>query len=255
MNDDNLFGTDLNGPRIARVIDYETTGRPEDEGAEVIELGRIDLDLTNLSIVNPYTAFCRPAGPIPPETKAVHHITEADVADAEPVGNLWPAFFAGCAKTDVCVAHNAAFEQHFHPGNGRPWICTYKGARIVWPDAPSHGNQALRYWLDLDGTQPDFDPARAQPAHRALPDAYTTAFILRELLRHKTVAELIEITKWPALLRVANFGKHRGTLFKDLPTDYLEWIRDKSEMDADTKFSARYWLQKRGMMPREGQQA
>lgn len=247
MNDD-LFG-DPNAPRRIRVIDYETTGTPENEGAEVIELGRIDLDLEKIEIIDPFTALAKPIGDIPPVTKAVHHIVEEDLAEAPHIGALWGPFWSGLALTDVCCAHNAAFEQHFHPGNGRRWICTYKSARIVWPDAPSHGNQALRYWLDLDGTQPDFDRERAQPAHRALPDAYTTAFILRELLKHKTVNELVEISKWPALLKIANFGKHKGTEFKDLPADYLEWIRDKSDMDADTKFTARYWLQKRGLAP------
>ena len=33
--------------------------------------------------------------------------------------------------------------------------------------------------------------------------------------------------------------------FSDAPADYLQWIRDKSELNEDVKFSAAYWLQKR----------
>lgn len=226
--------------KIARVIDYETTGTPEDAGAEIIEFGRIDVDLVTREIGNGWRSFARPRGPIPAVTKAVHHITEDEVVNAPDARELWDAVYDGCAETDVLVAHNAKFEMHFHAGDGRPWIDTYKVARVVWPDAPTHSNQGLRYWLDLA-----VDPAEATPPHRALPDAYVTAHLFVRLLAEKTPDEMILISKYPALLKVMNFGKHRGTTFEAAPIDYLEWIRDKSEMDEDTKFSARYWLQKR----------
>lgn len=235
--------------RIISVIDYETTGIQDDEAAEVIELGRVHLDPATGTISNPWTALAKPTGPIPPVTKAVHHITEAMVETAPAVGHLWRPFFDGLGEGGILAAHNAEFERHFHHGNGRDWICTMKGALVVWPDAPSHGNQALRYWLDIDA-EPDFRPELAQPPHRALPDAYTTAFILRRLLREKTAEELIQITKYPALLRKMNFGKHKGMTFEDAPFDYLEWIADKSDMNSDVKFTARYWLKKRGFRAR-----
>jgi len=227
--------------KLARVIDYETTGFPEDAAAEIIEFGRIDLDLATLDIGNAWQSLAKPAGPIPAVTKAVHHITEAETADQPTAEYLWAPFLDGCADDDVLVAHNAKFEQHFTPDTGRPWICTYKVARVLWPDAPTHSNQGLRYWLDLT-----VDPALASPPHRALPDAYVTAHILRHMLGIKTAAEMIHISKYPALLTRFSFGKHKGTTFAEAPADYLEWIRDKSDMDEDTKFSARYWLKKRG---------
>lgn len=227
--------------RIARVIDYETTGTPEDEHAEIIEFGRIDLDLATREIRNPWSSLCCPRGPIPAETKAVHHITEADVINAPYARELWDQFYDGCGPEDILVAHNARFEQHFHDGEGRPWIDTYKVARVVWPDAPTHSNQGLRYWLNLE-----LDRELAFPPHRALPDAYVTAHLLRRLLDEKTVEEMITISRYPALLRRITFGtKAKGQTYEEAPLDYLEWIRDKSEMDEDTKFSAHYWIKKR----------
>ncbi|MDW9880502.1 hypothetical protein GOA90_25280 [Sinorhizobium meliloti] len=226
--------------RIARVIDYETTGSPEDENPEIIEFGRIDVDLATREISNPWTSLCRPRGPIPAVTKAVHHITEADVRDAPEARELWEEFFDGCGDADILVAHNAKFERHFHDGDARPWIDTYKVARVVWPDAPTHSNQGLRYWLELD-----LDRGRAFPPHRALPDAYVTAHILVRLMAERTVDEMVHISKYPALLKTMNFGKHKGTTFEAAPIDYLEWIRDKSDMDEDTKFTAKYWISKR----------
>lgn len=226
---------------IARIIDFETTGTPEDAHAEVIELGRIDVHIPSRRIGRPWSSLACPRGPIPPETKAVHHIIEDDVRDAPQARELWDTFFEGLTNTDYLVAHNAKFEQHFHAGDGRPWICTYKVARVVWPDAPTHGNQGLRYWLGLN-----LDREQASPPHRALPDAYVTAHIFTKLLDHKTPAEMVHITKFPALLRRITFGtKAKGQTYEEAPLDYLQWISDKSDMSEDVKFSARYWISKR----------
>lgn len=230
---------------IAAVIDYETTGTPEDEHAEIIEFGRTDVDILKRAIVDEWTSLARPRGPITPITKAVHHITEREVRDAPDARELWGEFLE-YQPYDYLVAHNAKFERHFTPEMGIPWICTYKVARVVWPDAPGHSNQALRYWLELD-----VDPVRADPPHRALPDSYVTACLFIRLLEHKTPAEMAKITEYPALLKMMNFGKYKksGMTFEQCAKDdpsYLEWIRDKSDMDEDTKFSANYWLRKRG---------
>jgi exodeoxyribonuclease X len=226
---------------IARVIDYETTGTQDNDAAEIVEMGAVDVNVDGAFLVpaSDWQSFCVPRGPIPPETKAVHHITEADVAGAPQARELWGEFIES-DPPQYLVAHNAKFEQHFTPDFGIPWICTYKVARVVWPDAPGHSNQCLRYWLGLD-----LETDRASPPHRALPDAYVTAHLFCRLLAEKTPDEMVAISKYPALLKVMNFGKHKGTTFQDAPADYLEWIRDKSDMDEDTKFTARYWLRKR----------
>lgn len=227
-------------PRL-RVIDYETTGVPEDAGAEVIELAYVDVDPVALSITDRWQSFAKPVGPIPPQVKAVHHILEEDVAGAPAIRELWPLLFQGCAPQDILVAHNAAFEQHFHKGDGRAWIDTYKCALVVWPDAPAHSNQVLRYWLKLDHAT-GFDRAAAMPPHRALPDAYVTAHVLIRLLQESTIEEMVGISAAPVLLRRIGFGKHRGLLFSEAPADYLRWIVDKAEFDADVTATARYWL-------------
>lgn len=46
------------------------------------------------------------------------------------------------------------------------------------------------------------------------------------------------------LLRVAI---HTATNNRRATSDYLEWLRDKSDMGEDVKFSAQYWLRKRGI--------
>lgn len=233
--------------RLIRVIDFETTGTQDDEGAEVIELGRIDVSgrTGQVDTLSAWGALAQPRGLIPAAVRAVHHITDRELEGQPLLGVLWQPFFAGCGPDDILAAHNAEFERFFHPGNGRAWIDTYKVAKAIWPDAPTHSNQGLRYWLRVDDMHPDFDPRLATPPHRALPDAYVTAHLLVEMLKHKTIDEMVEISLYPVLLKVMNFGKHKGMTFEDAPTDYLQWIRDKSELDVDTKFTAKHWLAKR----------
>ena len=228
-------------PRLLRVIDYETTGTPTDPGAEVIELAYVDVDPVLRQVTASWRSFAKPVGPIPPQVKAVHHILEEDLAGSPPIDALWPMLFQGCGPQDCLVAHNAGFEQHFHAGDDRVWIDTYKCALVVWPDAPAHSNQALRYWLDLDHTT-DFDRSAAMPPHRALPDAYVTAHVLIHLLKERSISDLVGISTEPALLRKFGFGKHKGTLFSEAPADYLQWIVDKAQFDADVTASAKFWL-------------
>ena len=130
---------------IFRVLDYETTGFAEDEKAEVIEIGTTDLvaDDENESddLGRSWQTFVKPTGPIPPETRAVHHITDAEVADARTFQDLSGGIFDGLEPDDILVAHNADFEKHFTPASDHRWIDTYKVALVAWPDAPGHSNQ------------------------------------------------------------------------------------------------------------------
>lgn len=230
--------------RQAIIIDFETTGVPEEESAEIVEAGRYIYDFETNRIGDPWSTLVRPSVPMPIVAQSIHHISDADVVDHGPASLIWEDFWDGTHEETICVAHNADFEKHFHNGNGRPWVCTYKCARVVWPDAPSHSNQALRYFLRLDEA-PDFDRQEAMPPHRALPDAYVTAHIFRALLSNRTADELIHISKHPALLKRLAFGKHKGVEYAEAPADYLRWIIDKSDLDKDVKFSAKYWLKKR----------
>lgn len=234
---------------VARIIDYETTGTPEDADPEVIEMACYDVNLISRMLLcqSAFRSFCRPRGPIPAVTRAIHHITDEEVANAPPARDLWDRLLAGNGEPAWLVAHKADFEKHFTPPWGIPWIDTYKVARIVYPDAPTHTNQGLRYWLELP-----CDRKLADPPHRALPDSYVTAHLFMRLLEHKTPEEMAKISEYPALIKTMKFGKCRKqgitiTFEQCAQSDpsYLEWIRDHSEMDEDTKFSARYWLQKR----------
>jgi exodeoxyribonuclease X len=228
-----------------RVIDLETTGM--EPPAEIIEFGCADVVAGSLgvSVSPPAVWLFRPLGEIPAETMAVHHITLDDIpADAPSctAQNLRAAVWSG-PPPDVFVAHNCDFERRFiaeEITSPAPWICTYKAALHLWPDAPKHGNQVLRYWRGLR-----LDPALAMPPHRAAPDAWVTAQLLSEMVRLTSIEQLIAWTNQPRPIPLMPFGMHRGTPWAAIPADYLTWIVSQPDMDADVAWHARQELARR----------
>ena len=110
-------------------------------------------------------------------------------------------------------------------------------ALSLFPDAPAHSNQVLRYWLDLRDP-----PAEAGDlAHRALYDAWTTAFLFERFLEDLTVAQMVKISANPALLPRLGFGKHAGIPLSEVPKDYLVWIVGQ-DFDEDVRFTAQHYL-------------
>ena len=228
---------------LYRIVDLETTGVEPTDG--VCEIGWTDLviDGDRARISDSKFLLVNPGMPIPPETSAIHHIVDVDVAQA-------PDFSSACAsvfprgKTEaggmVLVAHNAKFEQQWcvpEVTGDVPWMCTYKCALRVWPEAPAHNNGTLRYWLN----SPYIRREKTMPSHRAGPDTYVTAFTLMALLKAAPVDDLIAWSKEPALLVKCGFGKHRGTPWSEVPKDYLRWVLGQ-DMDEDVKFTARHYL-------------
>ncbi len=231
---------------ILRVCDVETSGMDPADGAEVCELGWVDLlPLLGQSgwAVNHFTHnSLYGVTTMPPEVRAVHHITMADLYGYEPFG---PGYVADmCADVDVLVAHNCDFERRFIDAGGTPWICTYKSALRVWPEAPGHSNSVLRYWLEDQGLL-SLDHDRAMPPHRAGPDAYVTAHILLALLKVATVEEMVEWTKSPRVLPKMPMGKWKGYSWGRIDWGYLDWILNKSDMDSDIKWNAERELTRR----------
>ena len=200
---------------IIRVIDFETTGLPPE--ASVCEAAYVDLRGDPVEVTNGWDRLVCPTTEMTLEALATHHITEDE---ARHLGIAWPKASAILIEEspDFFAAHNADFEKAFFNPEGSRWIDTYKVALRLWPDAPAHRNQVLRYFLKL--TVGD----RAMPPHRAAPDAWVTAHLLLKALEHTTIAELVQWSEEPPYLTKLTFGKHRGKLYSEAPRDYLEWI-------------------------------
>lgn len=251
--------------QIIRVIDLETTGLTPETSAPC-EIGWCDIAIDNPGgtqaphgcvtplgrTLEPHSALLHPGHPIPPETSAIHHITDADVrfaahwtnGIAEVVGEAW-----ALKEAVAFAAHKAKFERQWCEefSGDIPWICTYKCALRLWPDAPSHSNQSLRYWRKPGG----LDRETASVSHRAGPDAYVTAHLLRDMLTatydggtRVSLAKLIEWSSQPALQVTCHIGKWRGHKWTEVDDGFLHWISGK-DFDEDVLLTVRTEIERR----------
>jgi exodeoxyribonuclease X len=230
---------------VLRVIDFETNGFAPP--AEVLELGVCDLTASpegEWTVGLPRSELFSIGAPLDPQARATHHIRPEEIADKPPY--LPSAAIA--RNVDALVAHNWSFEGQWLTEavlGAVHVLCTYKASLRVWPDAPSHSNGALRYWLEDQGL---IAPAWSitQPAHRAGPDAYVTAWILKALLTRVTGREMIAWTKEPPLLPTCPIGeKWRGKKWSEVDGGFLTWMLRQQDMDAGLKWNARRELDRR----------
>jgi len=229
---------------IVRVIDFETSAQEPPE-AKVIEVGYCDLlgDFAGWTVGEPASYLCGGVESIDPGARAAHHISPADIVGCDPFD---PRHLRAMTEEDgvsVVAAHNADFELKFFTPSV-PVICTYKCALRIWPHAPSHSNGALRYWLEDGGL---IAPAHefAQPAHRAGPDAYVTAWLLKAMLVATTAKQMVAWTREPRLLPKCTIGKFRGRPWAEVEGGFLQWMLNQRDMEADLKWNAEQELQRR----------
>lgn len=228
-------------------IDFETTG-VDAKTCEPVEVAMVADGFE-------FESFIKPNNPIPPETSAIHHITDEDV-DGHPswnsVRNQLAYYVEAATSTGnpipVLVAHNAEYEKAIllRPDDGDfpavLWICTYKCALRIWPDAPGHKNEVLRYWLKLGDAR---GRNSNQRPHSALHDTKVTFLLLQALLEHATIEQLIEWSDLPAKLPRMPMGKHFGQTWDTVPGPYLQWCINQADMREDVKFCAREELLRR----------
>lgn len=219
------------------VIDTETTGPDpdQDEPVEVACVSVITLP-TGARVYDYAHSLVRGERPISLEAMAVHHITEAERARGITAPSI--------PHADYYVAHNAEFDRRILRGatpEDAPWICTWRCARHLWEDAPSHKNQVLRYWLPgLDDEL--VGPPMSLPPHRALPDAWVTAHVLMRMLQLRTPEELRALTQTPVLLRRVRGGELDGTEWSRAPLSYCKWMAERAEPGSDEHHTAFHWL-------------
>lgn len=227
--------------KIIRVIDTETTGLGSK--AQIVEFAQTPIKVTleddgalaDLIIGQTTSMLAKPAVPISLEAMAIHHIREDMLINEKPHNEVITQMES--LKADYWVAHNAAFDRKFFNPEFGEWICTMQVARRIYPDAPSHKNQVLRYWLQLDN---HMDEERTLPAHRAGPDTYVTAFLLGKMLasRKMLLTDMVKASGGATANADGDtiwFGRHKGTPWKQIPRDYLRWLSQSGNGEAKEK--------------------
>jgi DNA polymerase III subunit epsilon len=172
------LGTPLVDVEFA-VLDLETTGgSPATD--QITEVGVVKV--CGGEVTGTFHTLVNPRMPIPPMITALTGITNAMVANQEPIEVVLPCLleFLGNA---VLVAHNASFdtrflraalEAHAYPPLESKVVCTARLARILLPrdEIPNVKLASLAHYLR----------AGTQPCHRAFTDAKATVDVLHALL-------------------------------------------------------------------------
>jgi DNA polymerase-3 subunit epsilon len=152
------------------LIDVETTGfNPKADRIVELACATIDGD----RVTERWSTLVRPGIPIPPRATDVHGITNRMVARAPRVGWALAQARRFCRGRTVAT-HNARFDLSFVGKRlCAEALCTLRLSRALFPDAPNHKNQTLRYYLGIDAIAEE-----PLTAHRALGDALVSAHIL-----------------------------------------------------------------------------
>lgn len=228
-----------------RIVDTETCG-VEAPDLQIVQIAAVDLVSNSQDgakdsewvIDNPRLWYINPGRLIPVEAMAVHHTTDAMVADKPAIDAVQSYIFND--EADSFISHNTTFDIKVLDAAGvramKPWACTYKGAVVQWPGAPSHKNQVLRYFLGLN-------LSRDLPVHNAYGDAIVTAHIAMRLLSELSLHNWLELSSRPVLLPRVHFGEHAKKSWSDVPQSYLHWMiyKSKGEWDPDVLFTAKHW--------------
>lgn len=209
------------------VADCETSGLGDDAG--VCEIAWCEVD-EQLNVLASHHSLINPGHPISPSASGVHGITDSDVADSPTLRQ-----FVGDHFSDgeiILVAYNAQFDERFLKPVMPAMIsrlCALKMARLIYPDAPDHKLQTMRYYLALD----------SGAAHSADGDVTVLLSLMRRMSEdsNMTLPELWELSKRPIRIDKMPFGRHKGSLLKDLPGSYVVWLLGLHDLDDNLRFS------------------
>jgi DNA polymerase III epsilon subunit-like protein len=235
--------------RSVTVLDTETTNLYPDK-AEIVEIAGASYDGQNWQVES---RLFGAADGIPPEASAKNHISMRMI-EGKPtfIEQLDEAKrIMGLMTSTFFVAHNCAYDQTVLDkafvaagDHGAAtlaigqnwWICTHRLSKKLLDvnfDDMEYNLSFLRYKLDL----PVDDD---MPSHRAGADTLVCAVLFEFLVDYALALDMVTdgpdlgaqihalcwgpvaIDKWP-------FGKNKGKLLKDIPTDYYVWALDNMD--------------------------
>ena len=232
-------------------FDTETTGNTEKDF-----LCQIAYKNGNESFVGLF----KPPVKIPPETSAIHHITNKMVLEKPSFresGDLPKIKKLFEDEDSIVVAHNAPFDLLMIKKEGiepKKFICTLRLARHLDKEEKieRYNLQYLRYLLEIE-----IDAT----AHDAMGDVLVLEQLYERLKKkiieqenfseNEAIEKMVEISSHPLLFRTFNFGKYLGKKIEDvLATDrgYLGWLLtqklESGQIDEDWIYTLKHYLEK-----------
>ncbi len=222
--------------------DTETTGIRSDKD-RIIELAAYD-PVEDRS----FCEFIHPGFPIPPDSTAIHNITDEMVASASSFKEIGQAFADFCPEGTVLIAHNNdAFDKLFIEAefarselNLPTWdyLDSLKWSRRYRRDLPRHSLQHLREVYNVE----------ANNAHRALDDVMVLYEVFSKMIDDLPIETVLELLAKPQVLDRMPFGKHQGKPLKDVPKNYISWLADSGAFDKPQNKELKESFEKLGVL-------
>ena len=165
----------------AIVIDTETTGL-DAKSARIVQIGAVRVDKGLLCLSDGYDRLVNPGIPIPPETTAIHGITDAAVEQAPKFADI-AVEVQGLLTGQIVVGHTigfdlAMFEREFklagRDWSAPAWLDVRLLAEIALPTLAQYDLDRLAALLGVP----------IEGRHTAMGDAVATAKILLALTPH-----------------------------------------------------------------------
>lgn len=203
------------------ILDTETTGKVD---PEPIEIGLIDL-YSGADFIQRY----RPSKRIEYGALATHHILDEELVGLAPSSSfLLPRHFTHM------IGHAVEYDWTVIGKPAVGLICTHALARDIWREIDSHSLGALMYYLERNDAR-----EWLREAHSALADCQMTRVLLQHicavlglpLVNPTTWGTLEEMTKVARIPAYIEFGKYKGRLFADVPSDYKAWYFRQPDQD------------------------
>lgn len=222
-------------------LDVEATGlNPESD--RVIEVAVATFTLE--TILEEFESLVDPLQQIPPESIAIHHITQEMVQGKPSIAEIFPSIASlvgnrvvvgHCIQFDIDILVNEAKRvQVENPFKNNLTLDTLRLARL-YGESPSNSLEVLRGHFNI----------QEEGAHRAMSDVIVNIQVFKRLVqKFRTIEEIQKILSKPIAMKAMPLGKHKGRSFKEIPLNYLQWAAHQ-EFDQDLLFSLRSELSRR----------
>lgn len=242
---------------LIHVMDTETA---RTDCPSICEIALVTIDTSKKSIVSWESSLVDPLVEMDEICRATHHI-DPELVKEKMTAKDW--LYEYMPDTGPIFAHNASFDKGHFDGmlDDRQWYCTLKLSRKLYPNAPKHSNQVLRYYLNLDVSDMPTDPSSCVTnefssydkdilnMHRALYDTWCTAKMVLKMIDEYGYDNLIQMHDTPTLLRTFRFGnKHQNKTWDQVAVEdpkYLQWMHNKvTDLDDDTRHTLNHYLKR-----------
>ncbi|WP_114637022.1 putative quorum-sensing-regulated virulence factor [Polynucleobacter necessarius] len=199
----------------AIIFDVEATDKND---TVIIEAASLDVtSLHPFEVSNPWVQRYNPGKPISLGALATHHIMDEELVNCPASSS-----FRLPAGTKYLIGHNIDFDWVAIGSPEVKRICTLALARSLWPDLDSHTQSALLYYFERNTAR-----EQLRNAHSALADVWICSKIVGKIiekLQPVSLDALWEMSEKARIPTIMPYGKHKGELISQMPTDYKQWM-------------------------------